>query len=145
MLNWGNNTMISFVKRSVRSSYVHLDIVEGRFEFRPTEIQRPSSKESIANILREASQTGRSVTVVGSRHSWSDIAVPEDIMLSLENYAGVVDIDKANKLATVRGGTTLEDIMISLEAEGLALPQLPSVSAQTVAGAIATGVHIHEC
>ena len=78
--------------------------------------------------------------MVGSRHSWSDIAVPEDIMVSLDNYTGVVQIDATNHLITVRGGMTLEAIVTSLEAVGLSLPQLPSVSAQTISGAIATGI-----
>lgn len=113
---------------------------EGRFEFSPSEVQHPSTKEQIAKILQEAYDTGRSVTVVGSRHSWSDIAIPEDIMVSLDNYTGIIQIDKTNQLVTVRGGTTLKEIVISLEDVGLSLPQLPSVSAQTISGAIATGV-----
>ena len=95
--------------------------------------------EQIASILRGASLKGKTVTIVGSRHSWSDIAVPDDTMLSLEKYTGVVHIDKDRQLVTVRGGTTLEEIVIAIEADGLALPQLPSVSGQTIAGAIATG------
>jgi L-gulonolactone oxidase len=61
-------------------------------------------------------------------------------MVSLDNYTGIIQIDKTNQLVTVRGGTTLKEIVISLEDVGLSLPQLPSVSAQTISGAIATGV-----
>jgi L-gulonolactone oxidase len=62
-------------------------------------------------------------------------------MVSLDNYTGIIQIDKTNQLVTVRGGTTLKEIVISLEDVGLSLPQLPSVSAQTISGAIATGTH----
>ncbi len=52
---------------------------------------------------------------------------------------GLVSVDLKTHQATFRGGTTLKEVNLVLEEHGLALPQLGSISEQTVAGAIATG------
>ena len=44
-------------------------------------------------------------------------------------------------LVTVEAGMTLAALNAHLDARGLALPVLGSISAQTVAGALATGTH----
>ena len=41
---------------------------------------------------------------------------------------------------TVRAGTTLKELNHQLELQGLAMNNLPSISEQTVAGAIMTGI-----
>lgn len=79
--------------------------------------------------------------VIGSGHSWSDIAVPEDIAIDSSGLAGVVSIDEQAFTITVRGGTKLEHITDALDARGLAMPILGSIAKQSVAGAIATGTH----
>ncbi len=40
---------------------------------------------------------------------------------------------------TVKGGTTVSEIVLYLEERGLALPSLPATLDQTIAGAISTG------
>jgi len=44
---------------------------------------------------------------------------------------------------TVLGGTTLEELSEWLEDHGLALPVLPAIQEQTIAGAISTGTGRH--
>ena len=52
---------------------------------------------------------------------------------------GLVSVDKEKMEATVRAGTTLEELNSLLEEHGLAVRILGSISEQTVGGAIATG------
>ena len=51
-----------------------------------------------------------------------------------------MSVDKNTHQATFKGGTTLNEVNIILEKHGLAMSQLGSISGQTVAGAIATGM-----
>jgi L-gulono-1,4-lactone dehydrogenase len=81
------------------------------------------------------------VRVVGAGHSWSAIAAPEQIGVTLDNLAGVVGLDEQRQLVTVRAGTRLHALNAALHERGLALPIVGSIAAQSLAGAIATGTH----
>jgi L-gulonolactone oxidase len=54
---------------------------------------------------------------------------------------GVVSFDATRTRATVRGGTRLVDLNARLARDGLALPIVGSIDAQSIAGLIATGTH----
>ena len=77
--------------------------------------------------------------MLGSGHSWSPLAVSQDMLVSLNKMRGVVSVDKEKKLVKVKGGTVLMELVSELHKHGLALGNLPSISAQTVAGLIMTG------
>lgn len=99
----------------------------------------PSTLQEIVNIVRSANDQGRKLRVLGSGHSWSPIATSSDILLSLVHYSGVEALDEKGLTVTVKGGTLLSRINAALSEQGYALSVLPSVSSQTIAGAIATG------
>lgn len=107
----------------------------------PARWSRPDSVEAVAEALAAARAEGLRVKVVGSGHSWSDIACSDGVMLELDGLRGVMAIDRAAMTVTVAGGTTLEALNEALDSKGLALPSLGSISKQTVAGAISTGTH----
>ena len=81
---------------------------------------------------------GSTVRAVGAAHSWSRINAPEQIWLTLDRMTGV-ELD--GETATVAGGTRLHDVIAALEANGMTLPIVGSITAQSIAGAIATGTH----
>lgn len=54
----------------------------------------PSSKKEIADIVMSAALHGQKIRVIGSGHSWSGIAKPQDILVSLHKLKGLVRIDK---------------------------------------------------
>jgi L-gulonolactone oxidase len=101
----------------------------------------PRSEEQVAAVLAAARHEGRRVKVVGSGHSWSDAAAPEDQAMDLSRLRGVVALDEGRGRVTARAGTTIEELSVWLEARGFALPILGSIAKQTLAGAIATGTH----
>ena len=65
--------------------------------FDPRKVESPGSKEEIVQIVRYAIDNGQRVRVVGAGHSRSDIALSDDIMISLHRYRGVVDLNKESK------------------------------------------------
>lgn len=101
------------------------------------------SKEEIVALIRQANEKKTKIRVLGSGHSWSPIATSDGMLISLYHYRGLVSRDLAKKQVTVRGGTTLVEISELLEEQGWAFSNLPSVSDQTIAGAIVTGTIIH--
>lgn len=104
---------------------------------RPTAWLAPASEAEVVEAVRGAA--GKRLRVVGGGHSWSAIAAPEQIGLTLDRLTGVIAHDDAT--VTVRAGTRLRDLNAALAAMGRALPIVGSIAEQSIAGAIATGTH----
>ena len=119
--------------------YGHVFSLDGRIIFNLHNLETPSNESEIVEIVRNAYNNNRKIRVVAAGHSWSEIAQTDDIMISLHNYFGLVNVDKVNKLATVKAGTRLEHLSILLEEHGLAMINLGSVARQSIAGAMSTG------
>src|SRR3712207_1620818 len=103
------------------------------------DVSIPGTVEEVAAAVKEASDTGRRVKVVGSGHSFTGIAVADDIRMHLHRLAAPVAVD--GKLVTVQAGMPMYALNTWLAAHGLAVPNLGDIDAQTVAGAISTGTH----
>ena len=99
----------------------------------------PQSEDELAHYVREAWESGRRVHLVGAGHSWSEIAAPEDVAVTLDRLTGIVGNDDGR--VRVRAGTRLRDLNAALAEQGRALPIVGSISQQSVAGLIATGTH----
>ncbi|HET7506548.1 MAG TPA: D-arabinono-1,4-lactone oxidase [Kofleriaceae bacterium] len=109
----------------------------GNVASRPAAWHAPTREAELCELVRGAA--GRTVRVVGAGHSWSPIAAPEQLAVTLDQLAGIVRCDDAR--VTVRGGTRLRDLNAALAAQGRALSIVGSIAAQSVAGMIATGTH----
>ena len=103
----------------------------------PVQWHAPATEDELAELVRSA----RRVKVVGSGHSFSAIAAPEERGIRLDRMTGVVQLDTTDRLVTVKAGTRLRDLSKALLAHGWTLPIVGSIQAQTVSGAIATGTH----
>ncbi|WP_307250992.1 D-arabinono-1,4-lactone oxidase [Kineosporia succinea] len=99
----------------------------------------PRGTDEIVAAVRQAE--GRKLRPVGSGHSFSGIARPEQLQLSLDRHAGVRSLDCTTGLVTVEGGLTLRRLNALLAEAGLAMTNLGDIDRQTVAGALATGTH----
>ncbi|MEY2779764.1 MAG: hypothetical protein RL623_944, partial [Actinomycetota bacterium] len=104
-------------------------------------VERPTSEEEITNIVRRAADVGKRVKVVGSGHSFTGIAVPEQIMIELSRFNKVVEIDAVNGKVTVQSGIVLSDLNTILEQHNMSMPNLGDVTYQTVAGSLSTSTH----
>ena len=107
----------------------------------PRRVERASSARDVAEVVREAVRRGQRVKAVGSGHSFSPVAVPEDVQLTLEAGGAPVDIDARTGLAVVPAGLELHRLNRLLWSAGLSMQNLGDIEAQTVAGAISTGTH----
>ena len=103
------------------------------------DVVAPGTVEEVAAAVQEASRTGRRVKAVGSGHSFTAIAAADDLRMTLHRLNGLVAID--GPLVTVQAGMPLSTLNTLLAADGLAMPNLGDIDAQTVAGAISTGTH----
>ena len=94
----------------------------------------------VVAAVKDAARDGLRLKAIGSGHSFTAIAVPDDVAVRAPRDPRLLQVD-ATGLATVPAGMTLRTLNPLLWARGWALPNLGDIDAQTVAGAIATGTH----
>lgn len=117
----------------------HRSLVEG---VNATAIERPASATEVADLLRMASSSGRSVVPFGGRLSLGtgNAADQADIGLDLTGLSGIHSYLPADLTMSVSAGTTLEEIREALGAHDQELPiDVPFPERATIGGLIATG------
>ena len=115
---------------------------DGRIRFNLDNLETPDTEEKIQQIVFNANRNGGKVRVLADGHSWSEIAQTQDIMISLANYQGLIEINKVKMEATFKAGTPLRAASLALDEQGFAMAQLGSVAGQSIGGAISTGVYV---
>lgn len=113
------------------------ETAQGPFE----EFFTPRKVEELQEIVGNAFKEGKRIRVIGAGHSFSPIALPEEICLSLNEMRGLASIDKERGEATFWGGTYLYEIGPLLKEHGFALENMGDIQEQTIAGAVSTGTH----
>jgi L-gulonolactone oxidase len=103
------------------------------------DVLTPGTVDEVAAQVKDASHAGRKIKVVGSGHSFTDIALADDQRMVLHRLSDLVSID--GPLVTVQAGMPLSRLNALLAENGLAMPNLGDIDEQTVAGAISTGTH----
>ena len=106
------------------------------FTYRAAELHRPASLEQVQELVAGASR----LRVLGSRHSFNDIA-DADQLLVLDGLAGEVAVDAAAGTVSVPAAMRYGELAGRLRAEGLALANLASLPHISVGGAVATATH----
>jgi xylitol oxidase len=102
-----------------------------------TRLHEPESIEQLQDIVRN----GGPLRVLGSRHSFNDIADTSGHLLSLSRMPRVFDLDPVAGIVTVDGGVRYGELCGPLHAAGFALNNLASLPHISVAGACATATH----
>jgi L-gulonolactone oxidase len=108
---------------------------------RPAVVETPGSIEDVSAALARAAAHDQRVRVVGSGHSFSDIALTDGVQLRLDRMTRVLDVDRASGLVRVQAGITIRELNLRLAQHGLALENLGDIDSQTIAGAISTATH----
>ena len=101
----------------------------------------PATMDELIGVLRGAEQASVPVRVVGAGHSFSPLVQTDGVILSLDKLQGVLDVDKALRIARIHGGTRLSAISAALAGHGLAMENLGDINVQSIAGATSTGTH----
>jgi xylitol oxidase len=109
----------------------------GNLAYSAARIEQPTSIDEIAHVARTA---GR-VKVLGSRHSFNDVADTDGVALSLETMPGELVIDADARIARVPAGWRYGRLARALDERGWALSALASLPHISLAGAVATGTH----
>ena len=113
----------------------------GNQQSKPFRIERPASESEVVEIIRQAVLNKQRVKVVGSGHSFTGIAVPDEVMIDLTRLNQVRSVDHSGGLITVQAGIVLSDLNAQLELHQLSMPNLGDVTYQTLAGALSTSTH----
>ena len=103
----------------------------------PAYFYQPESEQDLVDILTKHQQ----VRMVGSGHSWNDICLSDEALVSLDKFNRILHIDKDRLQVTVQPGIKLWQLNEALDQHGLALSNLGSIAKQSLAGAICTGTH----
>ena len=113
----------------------------GNQRSQPVRFERPSSESEVVEIVLRAVAEHLRVKVVGSGHSFTGIAVPDEVMIDLAQMNRVVNVDHVGGVITVQAGIVLSDLNAYLESHKLSMPNLGDVTYQTLAGAVSTSTH----
>ncbi len=108
----------------------------GNYVYRAQKLHRPSTIEQLQEIIANAPR----VRVLGSRHSFNDIADSSEL-ITLEAMPMDVVVDHAADTVSFNAALKYGELVDTLNAEGVALHNLASLPHISVAGAVATGTH----
>ncbi len=110
-------------------------------ECRPATTELCSSVLELAEELERARALDQTVKVVGSGHSFTDVACTDGRLIELSGLDRVLEVDVDAARVTVEAGITIQQLNLELGLRGLALRNMGDIDRQTLAGAIATGTH----
>lgn len=113
----------------------------GAVRFTPQAVLRPRTEDEVLAALRAARERRVPLRMIGGGHSFSALVATDGVLVSLDEYQGLVGADPVTGLVTLRGGTRLWAIAELLAPSGLALPVMGDIDRQSIAGAIQTGTH----
>ncbi|GAA1994947.1 D-arabinono-1,4-lactone oxidase [Isoptericola halotolerans] len=114
------------------------------FTAEPARRATPRDEPELCAQVARAAQDGLAVRTVGAGHSFTDAAVTDGLLLSLDHLRGLESVQRlpsGDALVTVGAGTRLAELNRLLAVQGLALRNLGDIDRQSVAGAISTGTH----
>src|SRR5215212_6991763 len=108
----------------------------GNYTYRAQKLHRPSTMEQAQEIIANAPH----VRVLGSRHSFNDIADSSEL-ITLRALPRNVVVDHEANTVSFNAAMTYGELVEALRAEGMALHNLASLPHISVAGAVATATH----
>jgi xylitol oxidase len=108
----------------------------GNYTYRARKLHRPSTLEQAREIIANAP----AVRVLGSRHSFNDIADSSELV-TFEAMPRDVLVDHATNTVSCNAALKYGELVETLTAEGVALRNLASLPHISVAGAVATATH----
>jgi xylitol oxidase len=109
----------------------------GNITFGAPDFSCPASLGELRGIVGRA----RQVRVLGTGHSFNDMADSPGVQVSLAGLPPEVEVDSAASLVRVTAGLSYAVLAAELDRRGFALRNLASLPHISVAGACATGTH----
>jgi alditol oxidase len=109
----------------------------GNITFAAPEFRCPGSLSELRAVVGR----GRQVRVLGTGHSFNDMADSPGTQISLADLPAEMEFDSAAALVRVSAGLSYATLAARLDRHGFALRNLASLPHISVAGATATGTH----
>lgn len=109
----------------------------GNLRFGARRFHTPHTISEIQDIVRDSDH----VKILGTRHSFNNIADCQTDLVSLESVVPTISLDTTGQKVTVGAGVTYGDISSFLQGSGWGLHNLASLPHITIAGAISTATH----
>jgi alditol oxidase len=109
----------------------------GNITFAAPDFYHPASVGELRMVVARA----RQVRVLGTGHSFNDMADSPDAQVSLAGLPPEVEVDSAASLVRVAAGLSYASLAGRLDRHGFALRNLASLPHISVAGSCATGTH----
>lgn len=113
----------------------------GNITANPARVVPVWNRWGLESAVQHALASNRRVKAIGAGHSFTGIAVADDVQLELSHYTGITHFDPATGQITLRAGTRLWQIPQLLADTGWAMENLGDINHQSLAGAISTGTH----
>jgi xylitol oxidase len=109
----------------------------GNHVYRAARLEKPGSVAELQELVASHER----VRALGSRHSFTDIADTDGVLVSLANLPDDVELDEPGRSVTVGGGVLYGHVAEALQERGWAMANMASLPHISVAGAVATGTH----
>ncbi|HWP05844.1 MAG TPA: FAD-binding protein [Polyangiaceae bacterium] len=124
--------------------------VDSITDVRPELLAYPSSATTVIELVKAAESQKQRVRMTGSGHSFSDVAVTDEVLLLPNRLSLPLELDRGtlkavyagdSHLVRVQGGMTVRALNTWLDAKGLALTNLGGYDGQTITGVAMTATH----
>jgi FAD/FMN-containing dehydrogenase len=99
----------------------------------------PETEDQLKDLVCYAADNKKKIRVAGAGHSFSPIALSNEILVSMKNFRKLVSID--TQTITCQAGIYLHELYKILKEHKLSLSNFGVINKQTLAGALATGTH----
>lgn len=109
----------------------------GNYEYRAARLHEPESMDQVQELVR----TVPKLRVLGSRHSFNDLADTPGDHISLARMPRLLELDAGARTVTIDGAGRYGELCGPLDAAGFALHNLASLPHISAAGACATSTH----
>jgi xylitol oxidase len=109
----------------------------GNITFTAPEFHTPATLAELRAVVGRS----RQVRVLGTGHSFNEMADSPGAQVSLADQPPEVEVDSANSLVRVSAGLSYATLAARLDSHGFALRNMASLPHISVAGATATGTH----
>ncbi len=113
----------------------------GNQQVTPARVVTPRSTDEVAAAVRRAADSGLTVRMTGTGHSFTGAAVAAGVLLRPAGLTAVRSVDTASGQVTAEAGLPLRKLNKVLADHRLALANLGDIQEQTLAGATQTGTH----
>jgi len=107
----------------------------------PRAIERPSSRDELAEVVAAAAGRGELIRASASGHSFNETALTDGVMLRLDGLDRVLAFDASSGLVKVEAGIVLAALNERLDDLGVALENLGDIDRQSLAGSLSTATH----